>query len=259
MITATAIFFFNRDITADIAALSHWHGFSRWWAILPMVVLFVYYLARANYQKFQSQVEDAEKKESSLNRDLTAAQQAIQIMQQTPAQIVVDVQELQKRTTGDEKSSPRKFLKYDIFIRLKLELKNLESISISQIRAELSLQGAIEVLTPVADMDSWRLFIGRTHEGGAGYTYHYIKEPGRELRLGMPIEGWLHYVSKPTNDDELNESALRVIVETPRGVSHTELEANTYKWAQTLKGRIVPDPDTTNIGLQDFNKSERGD
>jgi hypothetical protein len=179
---------------------------------------------------------------------LVAANEKISLLEQIPANISVEILELQRRAI-DSQQDGIKAWKYDIFVRAKLELKNLGSIAISQMCVELSLQGALEIPQEKKDIESWRLVIYTKKDGGVGWAYHRIKPLKEELTQGVPEEGWLHYVTNRTTDEELDGSSLKLIVETSRGASHAELEARTDKWSPWGSGRIVPDPDTTNIGL----------
>jgi hypothetical protein len=172
-------------------------------------------------------------------------------LQHSPVDIAVEIMEMQKRDipntgTGD---GPLKTSSVDIFVRVKLELKTIDSIVISRFRAELSLQGSIEHPHERKDIHNWRLFVGRRVGGGATYAYHHLVEVKQELKLGIPAEGWLHFVTSPTTDYQLEESSFKLIVETPRGGAHQELGGHTTKWYPVAEGKVVPDPDSTNIGM----------
>jgi hypothetical protein len=190
---------------------------------------------------------------AAANEKIAEKTNEISLLNQIPADIEVEILEVQRRAIDSQQEGVKSW-KYDIFVRAKLELKNLGSIAISQMRVELSLQGALEIPQEKRDIESWRLFISRKIDGGAGYAYHRIKPVKEELTQGVPEEGWLHYVTNRTTDEELDGSSLKLIVETSRGASHAELDAHTSKWSPWGSGRIVPDPDTTNIGLPNIGE-----
>jgi hypothetical protein len=208
---------------------------------------------RGEWDITERQLYEVKTQLAAANAKIAEKTNEITLLKQIPADIEVEILELQRRAIDSEQEGSRSW-KYDVFVRAKLRLKNLDSIAISRMRAEMSLQGALEIPQEIKDIESLRLVVHSKKDGGIGWAYHRIKELKLVLMQGKPEEGWLHYVTNRTTDEELDASSLKLIVETPRGVSHAELDAHTNKWSPWGSGRIVPDPDTTNIGLPNIGE-----
>lgn len=99
MIVTTILFLFNRNVAPYMSAVYKWHGFSRWWAVFPAALLFIYYLAKANYKKFQEQAAAGTVRESDLTTKLLAERDRTQ---QPDVALVWDWSEDQKRIRASD-------------------------------------------------------------------------------------------------------------------------------------------------------------
>ena len=115
----------------------------------------------------------------------------------------------------------------DIFLRVKLTLR--ETLSIGALEYALSsiLHGNSMPADYVDDMQDWGLVTERKPIG-IGTTFHSIvtrltKLANKLEERGVPAEGWLHFHRHGVHEKEIGATVYRLTVLTPRGGITTDI------------------------------------
>jgi hypothetical protein len=114
----------------------------------------------------------------------------------------------------------------DIFLRVRIELKNPREATIANYRLDLVSRERSESADWVNDVTGWHAML--TAEAGMP-THDFVALPS-ELRQGEPHEGWLHFVTPSIHPKSLKKFAPRLIVQTKNGSAFGEHPADPAIW-----------------------------
>ncbi len=138
-----------------------------------------------------------------------------------PDVIEVRLKELY-RTPKDRYSE----IPFDLFLLVRLELKEKLATSALAYRFELSMNGIYERLEAKSDLDQWVL---RTWTADTVLEYPLNPLPSN-LSLGEPVEGWVHCLTTPVTGKRLEEYGIRFVVQSAHNANYAEHEADPLIW-----------------------------
>jgi hypothetical protein len=160
------------------------------------------------------------------HRNVLSLRREIQTLKEAPASLEARMRELYRKQQGNQHGDSV----FDLFLRVRLELKLPEQVQVKNCRFELFLHGVVEAMERVDDLSEWEITTWDSKPGGAGITSFPVTPLAVNLQRSEPVEGWLHFVTKPTTEAMLDKCALRLIVQTSRGSTYAEHEAEPAIW-----------------------------
>jgi hypothetical protein len=119
------------------------------------------------------------------------------------------------------------FVDCDIFLRLKLRLREMRPIEVLKYELSAVLHGNASHADFLDDIADWGLVTERKPIG-IGTTFRYIVSKVTPLvkkldQAGVPVEGWLHFHIKGLHEREIEATVFRLTVVTPTGGVSTEI------------------------------------
>jgi hypothetical protein len=119
---------------------------------------------------------------------------------------------------------------FDLFVFVRLELMLPQEVRIANSRLELSVHGVVETMEPINDLNDWEIGTWDSKAYGAEIVSYPVTPLPPTLRKYEPVEGWMHFVTKPTTGTMLERCAAKLVVRTDRGSGYSELAAGTDSW-----------------------------
>jgi hypothetical protein len=115
----------------------------------------------------------------------------------------------------------------DIFLRVKLTLRQTRPIEVLEYELSRVLYGNSVPAEYVDDIRDWGLVTARKAIG-IGTTFHYTvskltKLTERAERTGVPVEGWLHFRVNGVHENEVGATVYRLNVLTSSGAVSTDI------------------------------------
>jgi hypothetical protein len=119
------------------------------------------------------------------------------------------------------------FVDCDIFLRLKLRLREMRPIEVLKYELSVVLHGNASHADFLDDIPDWGLVTERKPIG-IGTTFRYIISKLTPLvkkldQAGVPVEGWLHFHIKGLHERKIETTVFRLCVVTPTGGVSTEI------------------------------------
>jgi hypothetical protein len=118
---------------------------------------------------------------------------------------------------------------FDLFLKVRLE-GLVARVHIADSRFELLLHGVTEVMEAIHDLAEWEIVEWESKSGGATIRSYPLTPLPEQLRETEPVEGWLHFATKPTTGETLEKCSIRLIVRTDEGSGYHEREAEPLIW-----------------------------
>jgi len=147
----------------------------------------------------------------------------------SPPVIDVEILEIhvQAADTTLPTHSPDFLIAYDIFLRVKLTLRETQPVGVLTYELSSVLHGNSIRANFVDDIQDWGL-ITEKKPIGIGTTFHYTVSKLTRLakrieRTGVPVEGWLHFHVKGLHENEIRATVYRLSVLTPNGAVSTDI------------------------------------
>src|SRR5256712_10895372 len=133
----------------------------------------------------------------------------------------------------------------DIFLRLKLTLRDTRPIGLLAYELSSVLHGNSSRADFVDDIQDWGL-VTEKKPIGVGTTFHYtvvrLTKLAHQLEeRGVPVEGWIHFSVTAVHEREIGATIYRLIVLTPNGGNSAEI-AGTKNLAGLAGGQIQKNP-----------------
>src|SRR5947209_18958960 len=115
----------------------------------------------------------------------------------------------------------------DIFIREKLSLRESRRIEVLAYKLRSVLYGNNTCADYVGDIRDWGL-VTTKRPIGIGTTFQYTVTKLTRLterleRIGVPVEGWLHFRLDRVREDKIEETVYRLNVLTATGAVSADL------------------------------------
>jgi hypothetical protein len=196
---------------------------------------------------------------TGLSKSLTYTRSKLAAMQARPPAIDAEILEIhvQAETTPASRA-PNLSVDCDIFLRVKLRLREMRPIEVLQYELSALLHGLSLHADFLDDVPNWGLVTERKPIG-IGTTFRYIvsKLPPivRKLdRAGVPVEEWLHFHVNGVHEKDIGATVYRLNVVTPTGAVSTdkrgaknfaEVESREFQrlpYAARAKGILVRGP-----------------
>jgi len=117
---------------------------------------------------------------------------------------------------------------FDLFLLVRLELRDKLESSPFSYRFELFMNGLVERLEQKHDLSEWEMTVWT--DGDPALLKHPLVARPAALRMGDPVEGWLHFVTNPTTGEMLEKCAIRLVVQSPYNSNYAEHEADPLIW-----------------------------
>jgi hypothetical protein len=120
----------------------------------------------------------------------------------------------------------------DIFLRVKLTLREAQPIEIVAYELSSVLHGNAICADNVDDMQDWGL-VTEKKPVGIGTTFHYTVTKLAKLthkfeRRGVPVEGWLHFHVNGVHEKEIGATVYRLSALTPNGALSTDIKGEKH-------------------------------
>jgi hypothetical protein len=120
----------------------------------------------------------------------------------------------------------------DIFLRVKLTLREAQPIEIVAYELSSVLHGNAICADHVDDMQDWGL-VTEKKPVGIGTTFHYTVTKLAKLthtleRRGVPVEGWLHFHVNGVHEKEIGATVYRLSALTPNGALSTDIKGEKH-------------------------------
>jgi hypothetical protein len=142
----------------------------------------------------------------------------------------IDVEVLEIHVQGETTVVPRTpnfSIDCDIFLRVKLTLREMRPIEILEYELSAAFRGNSLHADFLDDVPNWGLVTER-QPIGIGTTFRYIvsKLPPLVRKLdsaGVPVEGWLHFQVNGVPEKDIGAAIHRLNVVTPTGAVSTDI------------------------------------
>jgi len=164
-----------------------------------------------------------------LTKKLAFAKIKLAALRASPPAIDVEILELhvQAADTTFAPHTPGLPIDCDIFLRVKLTLRETPPIGAMEYELSSILRGNSIPADYVDDMQDWGLVTERKPVG-VGTTFHAIVTRLTKLahkleRRGVPAEGWLHFHDRGVHKQEIGATIYRLTVLTPNGGITTDI------------------------------------
>ena len=200
----------------------------RWYSIaapyaLVLICVAIYHATRAPWLISNEHLENIKALEGGnveLERQLTE-------YRQTPPKLDVRMMELYRNPVNYGKDgNPTDGFLWDIFLAARIELQSPMKASISKYTMQLVLHGNATSLEAMSDITEWGLDIWKDK----GLAHADLSPLSKELKVGEPIEGWLHFRSPQANYKTLDECKVRLIANVEHGSAHDEHGPDAAIW-----------------------------
>jgi hypothetical protein len=145
---------------------------------------------------------------------------------------VIDVEILESHVQADTplgSHAPHFAIDCDIFLRVKLTLREAPPIEVVEYELSSVLHGNSVSAEFVNDIQDWGL-VTEKKPVGVGTTFHYTVTKLAKLthkleRRGVPVEGWLHFHVNGVHEKEIEATVYRLSVLTPNGGVSTDIKS----------------------------------
>src|SRR2546423_7082159 len=133
----------------------------------------------------------------------------------------------------------------DIFLRLKLTLRDTRPIGLLAYELASVLHGNSSLADFVDDIQDWGL-VTEKRPIGVGTTFHYtvvrLTKLAHQLEeRGVPVEGWIHFSVTGVHEREIGATIYRLIVLTPNGGRTPDI-AGTHNSARRCGRQLQQNP-----------------
>lgn len=163
-----------------------------------------------------------------LSKSLTYTRSKLAALQARPPAIDAEILEMhvQAKTTPSSRIL-NSYVDCDIFLRVKLRLREIRTIGVLEYELSPVLRGNSLHAEFLDDIQDWGLVTERKPIG-IGTTFRYIVSKPTPLvrkldRAGVPVEGWLHFHVKGVPEKEIEATIFRLNVVTPTGAVSTDI------------------------------------
>src|SRR5207245_3650658 len=138
----------------------------------------------------------------------------------------------------------------DIFLRLKLTLRDTRPIGLLAYELASVLHGNSSRADFVDDIQDWGL-VTEKKPIGVGTTFHYtvvrLTKLAHQLEeRGVPVEGWIHFSVTAVHEREICATIYRLIVLTPNGGINADI-AGTKNLAGLAGSQFQKIPDASHV------------
>ena len=138
----------------------------------------------------------------------------------------------------------------DIFLRLKLTLRDTRPIGLLAYELASVLHGNSSRADFVDDIQDWGL-VTEKKPIGVGTTFHYtvvrLTKLAHQLEeRGVPVEGWIHFSVTGVHEREIGATIYRLIVLTPNGGINADI-AGTKNLAGLAGSQFQKIPDASHV------------
>jgi len=164
-----------------------------------------------------------------LTKKLAIAKIKVAALRASPPAIDVEILEVHVQAADIALAShaPGLPIDCDIFLRVKLTLRETPPIGALEYALSSILHGNSAPADHVDDMQDWGLVTERKPVG-VGTTFHAIVTRLTKLahkleQRGVPAEGWLHFHGHGVHEKEIAATFYRLTVLTPNGGISTEI------------------------------------
>lgn len=131
-----------------------------------------------------------------------------------------------------------KFAKHHVFVHPEVHLCTPGRIAVKEYRLELKFYDLQHFPTEHKDVSDWIMEIGHSATGGAHVDIIGLIALPTTLEANRPCEGWLHFITDPMTENQLQNSRIRLFMETDLGPAHAELQTSPSLWGQDRDTRI---------------------
>ena len=170
----------------------------------------------------------------------------------SPPAIDVEILEIHVQTADTTLSThaPDFPIACDIFLRVKLTLRDKRPIEVLAYELSSVLHGNSSRADFVDDIQDWGL-VTEKKPIGVGTTFHYIVVRLTKLahqleQRGVPVEGWLHFSVAGVHEREIGATVYRIIVLTPNGGISADI-AGTKNLAGLAGSQFQKIPDASHV------------
>ena len=170
----------------------------------------------------------------------------------SPPAIDVEILEIhvQAAETTHSMHAPDLPVACDIFLRLKLTLRDTRPIGLLAYELASVLHGNSSRADFVDDIQDWGL-VTEKKPIGVGTTFHYtvvrLTKLAHQLEeRGVPVEGWIHFSVTAVHEREIGATIYRLIVLTPNGGISSDI-AGTKNLAGLAGSQFQKIPDASHV------------
>jgi hypothetical protein len=170
---------------------------------------------------------------------LADSRSALAALQVHPPTLDVEILEIHVQADTPLVSHAPGRIGWDIFLRVKLTLRDTQPIKRLEYELSSVLHGNSASADYVNDLWSWGLVTAKKPVG-IGTTFHYTVSKLTQLaegidRTGVPVEGWIHFHENGVHEDEISSTVYRLNVLTPRGAISTDILGKSIFRREFLK------------------------
>ena len=173
---------------------------------------------------------DQERQEfiTGLSKSLMYTRSKLAALQAQPPAIDAEILELHVQAeTSPVARVPYAPVDCDIFLRVKLRLRESRPIEVLAYELSSVLYGNTTCADYVGDIRDWGL-VTTKRPIGIGTTFQYTVTKLTRLterleRIGVPVEGWLHFRLDRVREDKIAETVYRLNVLTATGAVSADL------------------------------------
>ena len=165
---------------------------------------------------------------NGLTTGLAYTKSKLASLQARPPAIYVEILEIHLQAdTTLVSHAPDSPIDCDIFLRVKLTLRQARPIEVLEYELSRVLYGNSVRADYVDDIRDWGLVTTRKPVG-IGATFHYTvskltKLTERAERTGVPVEGWLHFRVNGVHENEVGATVYRLNLLTSSGAVSTDI------------------------------------
>jgi hypothetical protein len=168
---------------------------------------------------------------TGLSKSLTYTRSKLAAMQARLPAIDAEILEIHfQAETTPASAAPNLSVDCDIFLRVKLRLREIRPIEVLEYELSAVLHGRSLHADFLDDVSNWGLVTERKPIG-IGTTFRYIvsKLPPIVRRLdraGVPVEEWLHFHVNGVHEKDIGATVYRLNVVTPTGAVSTDIRGD---------------------------------
>lgn len=163
---------------------------------------------------------------NGLTKRLAFARFKLAALRASPPAIDVEILELHVQA-ADTTLAPDIPIDRDIFLRVKVTLRETRPIGALTYTLSSVLHGNSTCADQVDDLQNWGLIIERKPIG-IGTTFYYtiskLTKLARKVECsGAPVEGWLHFHVSGVHEREIEATVYRLSVLTPNSATSADI------------------------------------
>ena len=165
---------------------------------------------------------------TGLSKSLTYTRSKLAALRARPPAIDAEILEIHVQADAPQGFRLPSFsVDCDIFLRLKLGLREMCPIEVLKYELSAVLHGNASHADFVDDIPDWGL-VTECKPIGIGTTFRYIVSKLTPLvkkldQAGVPVEGWLHFRIKSLHEREIKATVFRLSILTPTGAVSAEI------------------------------------